>query len=74
MSSGNFERCSTCEQYGWSGTHRCPPIFLVWCPLYDGHESDARAVRADPCTFDNFAQLLAELRGPGSACCAGGAS
>jgi hypothetical protein len=37
-------RCATCHEYGWVGTHKCPPIWWVWDEKDDA--GDAIQVRA----------------------------
>lgn len=43
---GSYERCSTCGEYGWVKTHKCPPRFLVWCPEYGEDAEDGDVIYA----------------------------
>lgn len=38
---GDYERCSTCGEYGWGRTHKCPPRFRVWRPEHGEDFADA---------------------------------
>lgn len=29
MPEGNYEQCRICKQWGWSGSHVCPPLWTV---------------------------------------------
>jgi hypothetical protein len=56
----SFEQCSTCKQWGWTDSHRCPPIYLVWDPDYEGNEDQAEMIYAD--TPEKAAEIYGKER------------
>jgi len=41
-----YATCETCGEFAHSRTHKCPPIWLVWCPEDGETIDDSRKVRA----------------------------
>ena len=37
--AGDYKKCQTCGQFGWAGSHHCPPLWDVVIDLYDVHVS-----------------------------------
>lgn len=39
-----FDRCSTCGEWGFVRSHRCPPRWEVYCPSQGDEPDDARDI------------------------------
>lgn len=58
MALGEFEKCATCGDYCWTGTHRCKPLWL--CRMADYDLKDSEEIRGSDA--EEAAERYAEER------------